>query len=165
MKDANELRKVIGTFQSEGDTLFAETMQYLENSADMLLDTCKTELEKVKAKYNYYKDAVEILISFGEISKDFTDFKKLDIDVSNKKGYFEEEAKEVYNPDCMLPASYLPYADFDFAIENAKVPISGLKKKHYDKLTYLKNILEKRGFFCCTSNGYNSISFAIVLKK
>lgn len=165
MKDANELWEIISTCQSESNTHFDETMQYFENSANILFETCKAKLEKAKAKYNYYKDAVEILISFGEISNDFTDFKKLHIDVSKEKGYFKKEAKKVYDSDSIIPASYLLYTDFNFAIKNAKVPISGLEKKDYDKLTYFKKILKNKGFFCCTRNGYNSISFAIVLTR
>lgn len=162
MKDANELREMISTFQCEGDIHFAETMQYLENSADILVDTCKAELEKAKVQYNYYKNTLELLISFGEISDDFTVFKKINILLATKKGYFEEKIKDTTSS---LPANYQAFSDFDFAIQYANVPISGLEKKHYDWLTYLKNILEQRGFFCCVRNGYNSISFAIVLRK
>lgn len=161
MNDANELREMVKTLNSEGDNHLEETVHQLEKSADILIDSCKVKLEKVKKKHNYFKGVKEICISFGEISSDFTKFKKLDVEVSKKKNYFEKEVQKTFTTNLV---NYLIYADFDFSIKKAKVPISCLEKKDYTKLTLLKKILEERGFFCCVHCGWDDISFAIVLK-
>lgn len=152
MKDANYLRKLVSIASNSNEIVF-------EKSADILFDACSSVIKNHKI----VEGTKEICIAFRKIDENLTQFTDANLYFTNKDSTktIETIAEESIN----LPnyASYLP---LKFAIDNCnKLPFSGLKrnKQDYENFILLRDVLNKRGLYCCVRCGWNELYFAVVL--